>query len=142
MTKEKLRSMIKNKNRKYLKMHWSDIDRMLDKFIFPEDNNKCWGWTDVIYNFYPTFSWQLKGKWEEKHSNGRIKEARNNVHRILEILINGPIDKGLVICHKRVKGTKKRCRCPNPKHFKLGTQQKNMKQMVKDGKPINTTKML
>ena len=66
MTREKFRSLIKNKYRKYLQMSWSVIDRMLEKVIFPKDSTDSYGWKGAMHKGKcATFKFRLKDKSEK-----------------------------------------------------------------------------
>ena len=140
MTRKKFIKLIRKENMKYLQMTWKDVNKLLDKIVFPKDNNNCYNWGGAVVEYgYGKFTFQLKGEWEEKLSNGRKKEKTVLVHRVLKILIEGspPKDKPIV-CHKKLPKKyrtkdKIRCVCPNPLHSKWGTHSKNTRQMHKDG---------
>ena len=122
MTREKFESMINWKNRKYLGMSKHNVKMMLDKVIFPEDDNDCYGWLGQIdESGYAVFGWKRNKK-----------SKKIPVHRALKILISGPPPENKpVSCHNKKSG--KRCKCPNPFHIDWGTQKKNMKHRDKDG---------
>jgi hypothetical protein len=81
----------------------------------PEPNTGCALWTrSPDKKGYGRLSW-----------NGRPQQA----HRIAYQIANGPIDAGLLVCH--------RCdtpACVNPEHLFLGTNQQNLVDCVRKGR--------
>lgn len=88
----------------------------LDAYTIPEPNSGCWIWT------------------EKQNTKGygvfRIcKSKRMYAHRFRWELENGPIPKGLLICHKCDNPA-----CSNPQHLFLGTYRDNFKDSVNKGR--------
>lgn len=99
-------------------MPFRKYPKIEDRIYFNINNrnpNECWLWTASL------------------HSNGygqaMIGKHRTGAHRLSWIIHNGPIKKGLQVCH--------RCdirRCVNPSHLFLGSFTQNMKDMVEKGR--------
>lgn len=72
----------------------------------------CWNWLASL----------------DKDGYGKIKFLGKNrrAHRMAWILINGKIPKGLYVLHKCDRPS-----CVNPAHLFLGTNEDNMKDMIK-----------
>ena len=95
-------------NKKYKKDFWDNVEK----------TDSCWLWTGCQqYTGYGMFWTGFKLKY---------------AHRCAWELINGPIAKGLYICH-----TCDRPRCVNPNHLFLGTAGKNSKDSHQKGRRID-----
>ena len=78
--------------------------------------------------------------WNGAHSDRGYPQLyvdgkSRRVARLLWTFENGPIPKGLYVCHR----CDNPC-CVNPDHFFLGTQSDNMKDSVLKGRHMNTKK--
>lgn len=92
------------------------IDRFKEKYI-PEPNSGCWIWIASTSN--------------SGYGKFRINDniPHSSAHRASWIIHNGPIKKGLNVCHKcDVK------LCVNPKHLFLGTTKENVHDMLNKGR--------
>ena len=74
--------------------------------------DKCWEWTACLND---------KG-YGQFRLDGRMRAA----HRVMWVLVNGPIPNKLFVCH-HCDNTK----CVNPSHLFLGNQLDNMRDMYK-----------
>lgn len=85
----------------------------------PEPNSGCWlwfkGWTEQTPSH--RYGWLC--------AKGKVVRA----HRYSWELHNGPIPKGLLVCHKCDTPA-----CVNPKHLFLGTHKDNMQDCSKKGR--------
>lgn len=77
----------------------------------------CWNWVAT----------------KNQKGYGRIKVDKMwySAHRFLWQLVNGPIPRGLLVCHSCDNPS-----CCNPNHLWLGTHQENMDDMVEKGRSI------
>lgn len=84
--------------------------------IWPEIyNTRCHDW--------------IPCKGENKYGFFGDSEKIDHAHRVIWILINGPIPEGLEVCHK----CDRKC-CVNIEHLYLGTHLENMKDRDKKGR--------
>ncbi|MFA6325045.1 MAG: HNH endonuclease [Candidatus Paceibacterota bacterium] len=91
---------------------------MENRFWTKVDKTKtCWNW--------------LGSKSSKGYGRFKIKGKLYSPHRISYELINGPIPKGMFICHKCDNPA-----CVNPGHLFLGTQSDNMKDCFKKGRGV------
>lgn len=88
-----------------------------DKYI-PEPNSGCWLWSS---------GW-------DKNGYGTLTGSKR-AHRVSWELVNGPIPKGLMICHKCDTPP-----CVNPNHMFLGTAADNSKDCVSKNRANNGAK--
>lgn len=89
--------------------------RFSTKYLINEVTN-CWEWTKATNNIgYGMFRFD---------SNGM-----RTAHRVSYELYNGPIPKGMIVCH-----TCDNPKCVNPDHLWLGTQLDNYLDMVSKGR--------
>jgi hypothetical protein len=89
---------------KTLYRFWSYVDKSQD----------CWEWKEARLNGYGAFY---------------LDEETIMAHRFSWSLANGPIEPGLLVCHKCDNPP-----CVRPDHLFLGTHKKNMEDMVSKGR--------
>lgn len=78
--------------------------------------NDCWLWTASVDT--SGYGWGISVN----------RSRRITAHRYSWMLKNGPIPRGMIICHK--------CntpRCVNPKHLYAGTHKDNMRDLLSSG---------
>jgi hypothetical protein len=83
-----------------------------------ESDGDCWRWTGW---------YQSSGYGAFRIGGNRGKDVR--AHRLSWILANGPIEQGLLVCH--------RCDhpwCVNPEHLFLGTAKDNIRDCAEKGR--------
>ena len=93
------------------------------EFIFSKiekDENDCWIWLGL----------RRKGYGRAQHQNKVV-----STHRIVWELVNGPIAKGLLICHRCDNPP-----CCNPEHLFLGTDKDNSRDKIAKGRDRNQKK--
>jgi hypothetical protein len=96
----------------------STSERFFQK-IAPVDKNGCMLW---IGNKY----WDGYGKFHVREISNNISFWKTvRAHRYAWELKNGPIPKGLYVCHKCDNPL-----CVNPDHMFLGTQKNNLEDMA------------
>lgn len=96
-------------------------------FVATGDGNSCWLWTRATQNKGYGLMWWTDGKlWL--------------VHRLAWMLTNGPIAKGLMVCHRCDNPL-----CVRPSHMFLGTQKDNMADMkakLRERHPVPSSRKL
>lgn len=93
-----------------------------EKYYMPVTESGCWIWIKYCMPY--------------GHGQLRIGGKTYLAHRVSYELFRGPIPEGLCVCHK--------CdvpQCVNPDHLFLGTQQENIMDRVKKGRPGNKGKL-
>lgn len=78
--------------------------------------NGCWVWQGLT---------RRRGYGRAKVSGERVQ----GVHRVMYEIVNGPIPKGMLVCHHCDNPP-----CLNPAHLFLGTPQDNMRDMHEKGR--------
>lgn len=73
----------------------------------------------------------------KRYGYGQISDGTKKLlaHRVAFELANGPIAKGMVICHRC-----DRPECVNPEHLFIGTQADNIRDMVSKGRHLTGEK--
>ena len=94
------------------------VEEKLDQYAYPEPMSGCWLWTGP---HYPDGYGRL---WV----NGKHSLA----HRLQWERFNGPIPKGMLICHHCDTPP-----CINPDHLFLGTHTDNMRDAARKGRQKN-----
>jgi len=100
------------------------LDERFHENYIPVTETGCWLWEKAGNGRY--------GDFQLSKING--KRLRMSAHRFSYELHYGPIPKGMSVLHK--------CdvtMCVNPDHLTLGTQDDNMKDMVKKGRHWSQT---
>jgi hypothetical protein len=91
------------------------LQRFNKKYVINEVTD-CWEWTHSVNNIgYGMFRFSSSGM--------------RTAHRVSYELFNGPIPKGLAVCHKCDNP-----KCVNPKHLWAGTLKDNAQDMVAKGR--------
>lgn len=83
------------------------------KGCMPVPESGCWEWIESTKNGYGQLSWK-----------GRNTYA----HRLSFEAENGPLTKGVIICHKCNNRN-----CVNPEHLYAGTKRSNIMDCIKTG---------
>ena len=91
------------------------IAQRLEAMSMPEPNSGCQLWLGGVAN--------------RRYGTLKINRQHQRAHRVAWEMANGPIPKGLVVCH-RCDNTF----CINPAHLIIGTQADNMADMVAKGR--------
>jgi hypothetical protein len=94
-------------------------DRFLEKIEVNE--NGCWIWKGAkLRGGYGHFRRCINGKW-----------VMFKAHRYAYEYFNGPLEKGLLVCHKCDNPE-----CVNPEHLFKGTNKDNAEDKVKKGRHV------
>jgi len=101
-----------------------EITRFWNK-IEPDLNSGCWIWSGTISGSHMSYGVFVTAP----------PRKRLSAHRYSWAMINGPIPKGLYVCHKCDTPT-----CVNPNHLFLGTPADNMADMVQKGRHKSPTR--
>ncbi len=91
------------------------IKKRLDENYIPEPNSGCWLWLLGI----------VRGGYGQTQIDGKKYLA----HRVQWVRFNGPIPKGMFICHHCDTPL-----CINPNHLFMGNHQDNMSDAVRKGR--------
>lgn len=87
-------------------------------------------WNSVNRTDDPEACWEWKGtRWSNDYGRLSIDGVETTAHRRAWILINGPIPKGMCICH-----TCDNPPCCNPHHLRCWTPQQNSADMMEKGR--------
>lgn len=80
------------------------------KYVTRGPDDECWTWDGV--------------KDEKGYGRVHFMTSKIKAHRVAFEMWNGPIEDGMVICHK----------CDNPNHLFKGTQGDNIRDAIKKGR--------
>lgn len=89
---------------------WPKVDKSGRNPDFPD----CWEWTASKLGSYGSFTVYRYGKWTKQAASAFIWEA-----------LNGPVEKGLEVCHKCNNKL-----CVRPDHLEVGTRSHNQRYSV------------
>ena len=107
---------MKNKTKRRRITTGFTIYERLDFYTYPEPMSGCWLWTGSTTG---------AGKYGGLQADGRLQRS----HRLQWERFNGPIPKGLLVCHHCDTPL-----CVNPDHLFLGTYADNRKDSIKKGR--------
>lgn len=96
------------------------LERLLAQVI-PEPNSGCWIWLGAARGTHGSMSFR--------------GQQGAPVHRVAYTLMVGEIPENIQVLHRCDMGI-----CVNPKHFFLGTQRDNMRDMVAKGRHKNRSR--
>ena len=91
------------------------LDEFLEKWSCPEPNTGCYLWTGA--------------DCPKGYGKTNVYGKTQNAHRVVWELANGPIPKGMYVCH--------RCdtpACVNPEHLFIGSPSDNQRDRVRKGR--------
>lgn len=95
------------------------LERLLARVI-PEPNSGCWLWEGALCNGYGSVRFEGKSWF---------------VHRLIYLLVRGPIDKGLHVLHRCDVAS-----CCNPDHLFPGTNYDNIVDSMKKNRRKGITR--
>jgi hypothetical protein len=95
----------------------SDIAKFWSMVNIAGDDD-CWEWK--------------RGRTERGYGSFCVHNKTRRSHRVAYALVNGPIPRGILVCHNCPDGDNPAC-C-NPRHLWLGTQKDNTQDAIKKGR--------